>query len=102
MARRIIDRLREDHGFIGGDTIKMDYGTGGLAPKLFGLMHLCMLQDCIILRPTELRSSNRTAGSNPTEGERTIANRYGYAGFLTPCSQSTFSDRTDFGEVRSE
>jgi hypothetical protein len=36
------------------------------------------------LRTAELRSSTRTAGSKPTESERTIANWYGYAGFLRP------------------
>jgi hypothetical protein len=38
---------------------------------------------CELLRTAELRSSIRTAGSNPTEGERIVANRYGYAGFLS-------------------
>jgi len=34
-------------------------------------------------RSAELRSGTRTAGSNPTEGERTNANRYGPAEFLS-------------------
>jgi len=37
-----------------------------------------------MLRTAELRSSTRTAGSNPTEGERTNANQYGYAEVLMP------------------
>ena len=44
----------------------------------------------------------RTAGSNPTESERSNTNWQWYAGFLSPWTDWIFSDRTEFEEVRSE
>jgi hypothetical protein len=38
---------------------------------------------CALLHTAELRGSTRTAGSNPTEGERTNASRYGPAEILS-------------------
>jgi hypothetical protein len=57
---------------------------------------------CELLRTAELRSSTRTASTNSTDSESTIANWDGYAGVLKDCSNTIFFDLTDIGQVRSE